>query len=495
MPQVDVRPASLDALSRPGNAVTFTLTFPAGYLTGKTWSCSVGGSAVVPTIVGDVMTIVVSSAATTTLGNGRHAILLTETTSGATQVRISGRLLLGTTSTDATDQTVTVNVDTVSVTITVASGSPGVPAGGTVGQALVKNSSTDGDASWTNIGTQVELDAEAAARAAADAAEVIARNAAIAAQAATDAATYQPLDSDLTAIAALSTTAFGRSVLELANAGAGRTLLGLGTAATAATGDFDAAGAAAAAQAASQPLDSDLTALAALTTTAYGRSLLEAANAAALRTLAGLVLGTDIYSKAAIDAGFQPLDADLTAIAALVSAADKVPYATGAGAWALATQTAFARTLLDDADAATARATLGIKDLSIQTASVATSETRANTAYGDLATSGPAVTFMVPSAGWIRIDISANIADNTASQFALVSWALSGANTQAAADTTGVLAYAGAANGGIEATRTIWIDAATLTPGSTTITLKYRSTSTSTATFKTRSVTVTVFPA
>lgn len=44
--------------------------------------------------------------------------------------------------------------------------------------------------------------------------------------------------------------------------------LGLGTAATHAVGDFDAAGAAAAAQAASQPLDADLTALAALDGTA-----------------------------------------------------------------------------------------------------------------------------------------------------------------------------------------------------------------------------------
>lgn len=68
------------------------------------------------------------------------------------------------------------------------------------------------------------------------------------------------------------------------------------------------------------------------------------------------------YLKAqleALAAGSQPLDADLTAIAALISAADKMPYATGAGAWALTTLSAFARALLDDADAATARATLG----------------------------------------------------------------------------------------------------------------------------------------
>lgn len=42
----------------------------------------------------------------------------------------------------------------------------------------------------------------------------------------------QPIDSDLTAIAALSTTSFGRGLLELANAGALRTAAGLGTAST-----------------------------------------------------------------------------------------------------------------------------------------------------------------------------------------------------------------------------------------------------------------------
>lgn len=100
-------------------------------------------------------------------------------------------------------------------------------------------------------------------------------------------AAKQPLDSDLSAIAALGTTAFGRSFLELIDAAGGRTLLGLGSAATQPSTAFDAAGAAAAAQAASQPLDSDLTAIAALSTTSFGRALLALADAAAVRAAIG----------------------------------------------------------------------------------------------------------------------------------------------------------------------------------------------------------------
>lgn len=234
---------------------------------------------------------------------------------------------------------------------------------------------------------------------------------------------YQPLDSDLTAIAALTTTAFGRGLLELANAGAARTaldaeqagtaaaavvahiaagdphpgyalesalgaaaLLGVGTTAgTVAAGDhlhagvYDPAGTAAAAVSAHegagdphpgylteaaaasgyQPLDSDLTAVAALTTTAFGRGLLELANAGAARTALGLAIGSDVGAY----------DAGLASLAGVDTGAGLLAYTTGVDAWAGATLTAAGRALLDDADASAQRTTLGLGTIATQAAS------------------------------------------------------------------------------------------------------------------------------
>lgn len=164
-------------------------------------------------------------------------------------------------------------------------GSAEYPTGGATGAALVKASAADSDVAWhTQTASDVGADPAGTAAAAVTAHEAAADphpTYTTAAELSAALASYQPLDSDLTAIAALTTTSYGRAFLALVDAAAGRTALGLGTAATHAHGDYDAAGAAAAAQAASQPLDSDLTAIAALSTTAFGRSLLALADAAA----------------------------------------------------------------------------------------------------------------------------------------------------------------------------------------------------------------------
>jgi len=60
------------------------------------------------------------------------------------------------------------------------------------------------------------------------------------------------------------------------------------------------------------------------------------------------------------EAGIQPLDATLTSLAALGTAADKMLYTTDVDTWAEAAITAAGRALLDDADAAAQRTTLAL---------------------------------------------------------------------------------------------------------------------------------------
>ena len=117
-----------------------------------------------------------------------------------------------------------------------------------------------------------------------------------------------------------------------------------------------------------QKEDADLTAIAGLTSaadkgiqftgsgtagvydlTAFAKTILDDADAAAVRTTIG----------AQASGSYQASDADLTAIAGLTSAADKGIQFTGSGTAGTYDLTAFAKTILDDADAAAVRTTIG----------------------------------------------------------------------------------------------------------------------------------------
>ena len=189
----------------------------------------------------------------------------------------------------------------------------------------------------------------------------------------------QPLDATLTALASVVTaanqmiystgadafattalTAFTRTLLDDVDAAAARTTLG------------------------AAPLNSPaLTGLPTAPTAAVGTNTTQIATMAAIQAAIGALVNSapgaldqlnELAAALGNDPNFattminalatkQPLDATLTALAGLASAANQMIYSTGADAFAMTALSAFARTLLDDADAAAARTTLGAAPL------------------------------------------------------------------------------------------------------------------------------------
>src|SRR5215467_2726371 len=92
------------------------------------------------------------------------------------------------------------------------------------------------------------------------------------------------------------------------------------------------------------------TAAAITSLTPFSRTLLDDTTAAAWRATMGIVIGGDIQAQ----------DPTLQAMAGVVTGADKYIYFTGVDVAVAGTITTFGRSLIDDADATAARATIGL---------------------------------------------------------------------------------------------------------------------------------------
>jgi|688.fasta_scaffold06877_5 hypothetical protein len=158
----------------------------------------------------------------------------------------------------------------------------------------------------------------------------------------------------------VETSAFGRSLIDDADASTARTTLGLAIGTDVQAQDAKLSAISSASVGADDLLYfTSSSAVAATTLSSFGRSLIDDADAASARTTLGLVVGSDVM-------GYDP---ELAALAGLVSDTDKMPYFTGSGTAAVADFTSFGRSLVDDNDAEDARSTLGLESMAVQPAS------------------------------------------------------------------------------------------------------------------------------
>jgi len=240
----------------------------------------------------------------------------------------------------------------------------------------------------------------------------------------------QAVDADLTAIAGLTSaankgiqftgsgtagvydlTAAGKALLDDADAAAQRTTLGLGTAALVATGTGDAnailgndarltddrdPNAHSADKVTSGTLGVDR--IPSLSTDKLTSGTLPVGRGGTGLTSVSTLLNSNT-TKSDVGLGnvtnivAQPVDADLTAIAGLTSAANKGIQFTGSGTAAVYDLTAAGKALLDDADAATQRQTLGLGTAAVLAAGTSANNVVQLSGLGSMpAVSGSALT-------------------------------------------------------------------------------------------------------
>ena len=166
----------------------------------------------------------------------------------------------------------------------------------------------------------------------------------------TAAADALPYFTGATTMSTTTLSSFGRTLIDDADAGSARTTLGVAIGTNV------------------QAWDAGLDAVAAISSTGF---MVRSNNASDTWINRTITVGSHFTVSNGSGTAGNPViglgDVELLALASVTSAADKLPYFTGLGTAAVTNFSAFGRTLVDDADAGSARTTLGLGLAALET--------------------------------------------------------------------------------------------------------------------------------